>query len=87
VIQHKNTNITALQGKTQNITADRTATSTSKPLIIKFLEEGLKMNGNIVNIKAYSIGGTGNRCFFGNDVTGRLTLTNYDNDDIYIYSN
>jgi len=82
----QNTNITALQTKTQNITADTNATSMSKPLIINYSGEGLKMNGNATNIGAYGIDGIDKNWFLGNEIAGRLALTNYDNDSIYIRS-
>jgi len=82
----QNTNILVLQGRTQNITANSTTTSMSKPLIINHTGQALQMNGSTVNIKACGTGGTGERWYLGNDVTNRLTIINYDQDGIHLRS-
>jgi hypothetical protein len=82
----QNTNIQVLQGRTQNITANSTATSMSKPLIINNTGTSLQMNGNTVNIKAKDFYGIDDKWFMGNDVIERLTITNYENDSIYLRS-
>jgi hypothetical protein len=86
VISSLGTDVSNLQTKTQNITADSNATTMTKPLIINYSGESLKMNGNTVNIGAYGTDGIDKNWFLGNEIIGRLSLTNYDNESIYIRS-